>query len=40
VEGRLLEPWVPTLKYDVIELVPEWVSGRRFLLRRPARRAE
>jgi uncharacterized protein len=35
VEGRLLEPWVPTLKYDVIELTPESVSGRRFLLRRP-----
>jgi uncharacterized protein len=35
VEGRLLEPWVPTLKYDVIELLPESVSGRRFLLRRP-----
>jgi nitroimidazol reductase NimA-like FMN-containing flavoprotein (pyridoxamine 5'-phosphate oxidase superfamily) len=35
VEGRLLEPWVPTAKYDVIELVPEYVSGRRFLLRRP-----
>jgi len=34
VEGRLLEPWVPTLKYDVIELTPESVSGRRFLLRR------
>ena len=36
VEGRLLEPWVPTLKYDVIELIPESVSGRRFLIRRPA----
>ena len=35
VEGRLLEPWVPTSKYDVIELTPESVSGRRFLLRRP-----
>jgi len=37
VEGRLLEPWVPTLKYDVVELTPESVSGRRFLLRRPSR---
>jgi uncharacterized protein len=36
VEGRLLEPWVPTLKYDVVELTPESVSGRRFLLRRPS----
>jgi nitroimidazol reductase NimA-like FMN-containing flavoprotein (pyridoxamine 5'-phosphate oxidase superfamily) len=35
VEDRLLEPWVPTLKYEVIELTPESVSGRRFLLRRP-----
>jgi nitroimidazol reductase NimA-like FMN-containing flavoprotein (pyridoxamine 5'-phosphate oxidase superfamily) len=35
VEGRLLEPWVPTLKYDVVELTPETVSGRRFLLRLP-----
>jgi nitroimidazol reductase NimA-like FMN-containing flavoprotein (pyridoxamine 5'-phosphate oxidase superfamily) len=35
VEGRLLDPWVPTLKYEVIELTPESVSGRRFLLRRP-----
>src|SRR4051794_22500859 len=35
VEGRLLEPWVPTLRYDVVELAPASVSGRRFLLRRP-----
>lgn len=40
VEGRLLEPWVPTLKYDVVELVPETVTGRRFLLRRPGARSE
>jgi nitroimidazol reductase NimA-like FMN-containing flavoprotein (pyridoxamine 5'-phosphate oxidase superfamily) len=39
VEGRLLEPWVPTMKYDVIELTPETVSGRRFLLRRPGHTA-
>ncbi|MFB9312715.1 pyridoxamine 5'-phosphate oxidase family protein [Nocardioides plantarum] len=29
------QPWVPTLKYDVIELVPEVVTGRTFVLRRP-----
>jgi nitroimidazol reductase NimA-like FMN-containing flavoprotein (pyridoxamine 5'-phosphate oxidase superfamily) len=35
VEALPLHPWVPTLKYDVIELVPEVVTGRRFRLRRP-----
>ena len=30
-----LRPWVPTLKYDVVEIVPEELSGRRFLLDRP-----
>jgi nitroimidazol reductase NimA-like FMN-containing flavoprotein (pyridoxamine 5'-phosphate oxidase superfamily) len=35
VEGRLLEPWVPALRYDVVEIVPDSVSGRRFVLRRP-----
>jgi nitroimidazol reductase NimA-like FMN-containing flavoprotein (pyridoxamine 5'-phosphate oxidase superfamily) len=34
VEGRLLVPWVPALRYDVIELKPESVTGRRFILRR------
>lgn len=29
-----LQPWVPTLKYDVVELRPVSVTGRRFLLRR------
>lgn len=29
------QPWVPTLKYEVVELVPEVVTGRRFTLRRP-----
>lgn len=29
-----LRPWVPTLKYDVVELVPHAVSGRRFRLSR------
>ena len=30
-----LRPWVPTLKYDVVEIVPDQVSGRRFVLDRP-----
>lgn len=30
-----LRPWVPTLKYDVVEIVPDRVSGRRFALDRP-----
>jgi nitroimidazol reductase NimA-like FMN-containing flavoprotein (pyridoxamine 5'-phosphate oxidase superfamily) len=34
VESLPLHPWVPTLKFDVIELVPEVVTGRRFRLRR------
>jgi nitroimidazol reductase NimA-like FMN-containing flavoprotein (pyridoxamine 5'-phosphate oxidase superfamily) len=34
VEGRLLEPWVPALRYDVVEILPESVTGRRFHLRR------
>jgi nitroimidazol reductase NimA-like FMN-containing flavoprotein (pyridoxamine 5'-phosphate oxidase superfamily) len=35
VDGITWQPWVPTLKYDVVELVPEVVTGRRFLIRRP-----
>jgi hypothetical protein len=35
VESLPLHPWVPTLKFDVIELDPEVVTGRRFRLRRP-----
>lgn len=35
VESLPLRPWVPTLKYDVVELRPEVVTGRRFLLQRP-----
>jgi nitroimidazol reductase NimA-like FMN-containing flavoprotein (pyridoxamine 5'-phosphate oxidase superfamily) len=27
-------PWVPSLKYDHVELTPAVVTGRRFLLRR------
>jgi uncharacterized protein len=29
-----LHPWVPTLKYDVVELLPEVVTGRMFRLQR------
>lgn len=43
VEGRAarlmddlpLRPWVPTPKYEVVELTPEAVTGRFFRLRRP-----
>jgi nitroimidazol reductase NimA-like FMN-containing flavoprotein (pyridoxamine 5'-phosphate oxidase superfamily) len=34
VESLALHPWVPTQKYDVIELNPDVVTGRRFRLRR------
>jgi nitroimidazol reductase NimA-like FMN-containing flavoprotein (pyridoxamine 5'-phosphate oxidase superfamily) len=34
VEDLPLHPWVPTLKYDVVELVPEVVTGRYFRLQR------
>jgi len=34
VEGLPLHPWVPTLKYNVVELVPTDVSGRFFRLQR------
>ena len=33
-DGLALEPWVPTLKYDVVEVQPQSVTGRRFMLRR------
>jgi nitroimidazol reductase NimA-like FMN-containing flavoprotein (pyridoxamine 5'-phosphate oxidase superfamily) len=32
VESLPLHPWTPTLKYDVVELAPETVSGRFFRL--------
>jgi nitroimidazol reductase NimA-like FMN-containing flavoprotein (pyridoxamine 5'-phosphate oxidase superfamily) len=35
VEGLPLHPWVPTLKYNVIELIPTDVTGRFFRLQRP-----
>jgi nitroimidazol reductase NimA-like FMN-containing flavoprotein (pyridoxamine 5'-phosphate oxidase superfamily) len=38
LDGMPQQPWVPTLKYDVVELVPTVVTGRRFRLERhPAR---
>jgi nitroimidazol reductase NimA-like FMN-containing flavoprotein (pyridoxamine 5'-phosphate oxidase superfamily) len=30
-----LRPWVPTLKYNVVEIQPKVVSGRAFELSRP-----
>ena len=36
LDGQVRQPWVPTLKYDVMELVPEVVTGRTFGLRRTA----
>ena len=27
--------WVPTMKYDVVRVRPDVITGRRFLLRRP-----
>ena len=30
-----LRPWVPTLKYNVVEIEPKVVSGRAFELSRP-----
>jgi nitroimidazol reductase NimA-like FMN-containing flavoprotein (pyridoxamine 5'-phosphate oxidase superfamily) len=35
VDALPLHPWVPTLKYDVVELAAEVVTGRRFQLHRP-----
>lgn len=34
LDGLARQPWVPTLKYDVVELVPSVVTGRRFRLER------
>jgi uncharacterized protein len=34
-ENVPLRPWVPTLKYDVVEIRPTEVSGRSFELSRP-----
>jgi hypothetical protein len=35
IDSLPLQPWVPTPTYDVIELVPEVVTGRHFRLQRP-----
>ena len=34
-ENIPLRPWVPTLKYNVVEIQPKVVSGRAFELSRP-----
>jgi len=34
-ENVPLRPWVPTLKYNVVEIAPTEISGRRFDLSRP-----
>jgi nitroimidazol reductase NimA-like FMN-containing flavoprotein (pyridoxamine 5'-phosphate oxidase superfamily) len=34
IDDLPLHSWLPTLRYDVVELVPEVVTGRRFRLRR------
>jgi uncharacterized protein len=34
-ENIPLRPWVPTLKYNVVEIRPTEISGRRFELSRP-----
>lgn len=34
-ENVPLRPWVPTLKYNVVEIRPTELSGRRFALARP-----
>jgi nitroimidazol reductase NimA-like FMN-containing flavoprotein (pyridoxamine 5'-phosphate oxidase superfamily) len=35
IDDLPLHSWLPTLRYDVIELVPDVVTGRRFRLQRP-----
>jgi uncharacterized protein len=39
LDSRPGTSWVPVTKYDVVELIPEVVTGRRFLLRRDGRPA-
>jgi nitroimidazol reductase NimA-like FMN-containing flavoprotein (pyridoxamine 5'-phosphate oxidase superfamily) len=34
-ENVPLRPWVPTIKYNVVEITPTEISGRRFDLSRP-----
>ena len=31
-DGLPLKPWLPTLKYNYVEITPEEISGRRFQL--------
>jgi hypothetical protein len=35
IDDLPLHSWLPTLRYDVVELVPDVVTGRRFRLQRP-----
>jgi nitroimidazol reductase NimA-like FMN-containing flavoprotein (pyridoxamine 5'-phosphate oxidase superfamily) len=35
VEDVPLRPWVPTLRYNVVEIEPKVISGRAFKLSRP-----
>jgi len=35
VDSLPLQPWVETLKHDVVEMTAEVVTGRRFRLHRP-----
>jgi uncharacterized protein len=34
-DATRLRPWVPTLKYNVVEIEPVALTGRRFALARP-----
>lgn len=34
-ENVPLRPWVPTLKYNVVEITPKVITGRAFSLARP-----
>ena len=34
-ENVPLRPWVPSLKYNVVEITPQVISGRAFTLERP-----
>jgi uncharacterized protein len=39
IENVSLRPWVETLKYNVVEIVPSRLTGRRFHLNRRPERA-
>lgn len=34
-ENVALRPWIDTVKYNVVEIVPEGITGRRFRLNEP-----